>query len=235
MCYSNREKREILRRLKAAGCPIEVDVPPLEFQAEVTIIQTADAYLFDMGNRGIGIALCVRLAREKPGQITIVEFGDVHLPWRTQGVMWLDRRPPSSLPVYRLPNGFDFPGDNVLNHRFGEEGLRLRSGRCVEGYVLGTTLGRIPDRHIHGCIVDAEFSVLDALGHEFRGPVRFLVDRSTAPLSQRRSARPGVGEPRGWPLERAADPVDEPSLDTPNQQSARRISPSASLLVSPAT
>jgi len=210
------DKYEILRRIKAAGCPIEVDVSPLESQAEIRIIQRGDAYLFDMGNRGVGIALWVRLARENPGQITITEFGDVYLPWGTQGVLWLDRRPPSSSPVYSLPNGFAFPGETVLNHRFGEEGLRLRSGRSVEGYILGASLGRIPEQYIHGSIVDAEFSVLDALGREFRGPVRLLVDRSTVPLNQRRSARPVVGDPREWPAELAVEPPEEPKLDKPN-------------------
>lgn len=216
-----RDKYEILRRIKAAGCPIEVDVPPLESQAEVTIIQTGEAYLFDMGARGIGIALWVRLARAKPGQITIAEFGDVYLPWGTLRVMWLDRPLTSCLPVYRLPNSFDFPADTVLNHRLVEEGLRLRSGRFVEGYILGTALDRIPERQSHGSIVDAEFSLLDALGHEFRGSVRFLVDRSTAPLTQRRSARPGLGDPGERHVERAVEPLEQSRSDTPSQRTQR--------------
>lgn len=219
-----RDKYKVLRRIKAAGCPIEVDVPPLESQAEIAIIQAGDAYLFDLGTRGIGIVLWLRLAREKPGQITIAEFGDLHVPWGMIEVLWLDRRPPFCPPVYRLPNGFDFPGDTVLNHRLGEEGLRVRSGRSVEGYILGTTLSRIPDRHIHGSIVDAEFSVLDALGREFRGPVRFRVDRSTAPVSQRRSARPGLGDSCEWPLERPVDSLKESRSDTPGQRNQKGAS-----------
>lgn len=125
---------------------------------------------------------------------------------------------PPCLPVYCLPNGFSFPGDDVLNHRLDEGGLRVRSGRCVEGYVLGTTLGRIPEKHIHGTILDGEFSLLDALGHEFRGPVRFLVDRSTGSVSQRGSERPGVSGPGESPPERAADPLDEPRLDARSQR-----------------
>lgn len=149
MCYSNREKCEILSRIRAAGCPTEIEAPILASKAEVAIIQTDGAYLFDTGARGIGIALWVRLARERPGQITVAEFGDIYLPWRTLGVMWLGWPPQSCLPLYRLPNGFDFPADDVLNHRLDKVGLRLRRGQFVEGYILGTTVGRIPERHIH--------------------------------------------------------------------------------------
>src|SRR5579859_785990 len=101
-----RDKYDVLRRIKAAGCPIEMDIPAVESQPHVTIIQTGLAYLYALRTRGIGIALCVRLAREQLGQITIVELGDVYAPWGALSVIWLDRPPHSCLPVYRLPNGF---------------------------------------------------------------------------------------------------------------------------------
>ena len=209
-----RDKYDVLRRIKAAGCPIERGIPAVKSEPEMNIIQTGLAYLHTLGDRGIGIALCLRLAREKPGRITIVEFGDVYLPWGPVSVMWLDRRPQACVPVYRLPNGFDFPADTVLNHCLEGKGLCLRPGRSVEGYVLGTTLDRLPEQYGHGVILDAEFSVVDELGHEFRGQVRFAVDRSTATARRRHAAQPGLGIPGEWPLERAVNPPEEPRVDT---------------------
>ena len=213
-----RDQYEILRRIRAAGCPIETDLPTIESQSEISIFQTGDAYLFDMPDRGIAIALWVRLAREKSGQITIAEFGDVYLPWRTERVLWLHRPFRSGLPVYRLPNHWDFSADAVLNDRLYGEGLSVRSGRLVEGYVLGTILGRIPEQYRHGSVLDGEFSVVDVLGHEFRGPVRFLVDRSTGVNSQRRSSRQVVCVPGESSLERAVDPLEESRLKRPSQR-----------------
>lgn len=213
-----RDQYEILRRIKAAGCPIETDLPIIESKSEISIAQTGDAYLFHIPGRGIAMALWVRLAREKSGRITIAEFGDVYLPWGTERVIWLDRPFRSRMPIYRLPNRWDFSADTVLNDRLYGEGLCVRSGRLVEGYVLGTILGRVPDQYSDGSVVDAEFSVVDALGREFRGPVRFVVDRSTGTRSQRRSVRPGVGVPGERPLESPVDPVEPPPLDTSSQR-----------------
>jgi hypothetical protein len=208
MCScSAREKQELLRRIKAAGCPIEVDVPIVEARGEVTIRQTGDARLIDLGDRGTGVVLWVRFVRENPGQITIVEFGDVFAPWGELSTIWLDPLEDSPRPSYRLSNGFDFPRDSVLNDRLGDRGLCLRQGRLVEGYVLGSTKMPIPARYLHDCVLDVDFSVLDVAGREFRGQVRFAVDRS-APTLSRRPVRSGDGL-------YAPDKRPQPEVDSP--------------------
>jgi hypothetical protein len=190
MCHRKEtERQQILRRIQAAGCPIELAVPQVDTPNDLRIFQNGEAYLYDLGTAGTALALWMGLARETPGQISIVEFGDVIAPWGPLSASWLDP-PESSRPIYKLQNGFDFPRTSVLNDRLGESGLRVRSGHLLQGYVLGSTKMQIPERYIHGLLVEGQFSVFDGMGKELRGPVRFLVDRGTA---IGRSVRPGTG------------------------------------------
>jgi hypothetical protein len=193
MCNCNARSREqIFRQIKAAHCPIEVDVPD-DSRRELTIVQTGEATIFDLGDGGTALSLWVRFAREKPGQLAIAEFADVFFPWGPLSLIWLDPLPQSGWATYRLPNGFDFPRDVVLNDRLGGNGLCVRSGRFVEGFVLGSTQTRIPARCTTGYFLDAEFSVLDGKGRDFRGEVKLVVDRSTATATRPRPARSGGG------------------------------------------
>jgi hypothetical protein len=212
MCNCNARSRErIFRRIKAAHCPIEVDVPPDDSRRELTIVQTGEATLFDMGARGTALSLWVRFAREKPGQLAIAEFADMCLPSGPLSVIWLDPLPQSGCPSYRLPNGFEFPRDVVLNDRLGGNGLCVRSGRFVEGFVLGSTETRIPAKCSTRYPLDAQFSVLDGTGRDFCGEVQLVVDRSTATATRPRPARSGGGlyalNERPLPVERVPNRI----------------------------
>lgn len=194
VCHCNsRSKQELFRRIKASGCPIEVDIPADDLSRELTITQTGEATLFDLGDGGTALSLWMRFGRKIPGQLAIAEFADVFLPWGPLSVIWLDPLPQTGWPTYRLPNGFDFPRDDVLNDRLGGNGLCVRSGRFVEGFVLGSTETRIPARYSTGDFLDAEFAVLDGTGRDFRGEVQLVVDRSTATATRPRPARSGGG------------------------------------------
>ena len=188
MCHRKEaERQNILRRIQAAGCPIEVDLPRVDTRNELSIMQAGEAYLFDLGTAGSALALWMRLSRGLSGKISIVEFGDVFVSWGPMSTTWLDPLQESGPPIYRLPNGFDFPCDSVLNDRFGRSGLTVRSGQFLEGYALGSTKMQVPERFIHGSLLEGEFSVLDGMGREFRGEVQFLVDRLTQPIRRGRS------------------------------------------------
>lgn len=212
MCHCNsRSKQELFRRIKASGCPIEVDVPADDLSSELTITQTGEATIFDLGDGGAALSLWMRFARKSPGQLAIAEFADVFLPWGPLSVIWLDPLPESGWPSYRLPNGFDFPRDVVLNDRLGGIGLCVRSGRFVEGFVLGSTEQRIPARCNAGYLLGAEFSVLDGTGRDFRGEVQLIVDRSTATATRPRPTRSGGGlyalNERPLPVERVPNRI----------------------------
>lgn len=194
MCHRKEaERQNILRRIRAAGCPIELDVPPVDPRNELRVFQAGEAYLFDLGTAGTALVLWMRLARERSGQISIVEFGDVIVPWGQLSASWLDPLPEPSRSDYQLRNGFVFPRTLVLNDRLGESGLRVRSGQFLEGYALGSTKMQIPERYTHGSLLEGEFSVLDGIGREFRGEVQFVVDRRAQPIRRDRSVRRGGG------------------------------------------
>ena len=194
MCHRKEaERQKLLRRIRAAGCPIELDAPLVSDRNQLRIFQAGEAYLIDLGTTGTALVLWMRFAREAEGQISIVEFGDVILPWGPLSASWLDPLPEPSRSDYQLQNGFVFPRTSVLNDRLGESGLRVRSGQFLEGYALGSTKMQIPERYIHGSHLEGEFSVLDGIGREFRGEVQFVVDRRAQPIRRDRSVRPGGG------------------------------------------
>jgi len=188
-----------------------VEFPADDLSSELTITQTGEATLFDLGDGGAALSLWMRFARKSPGQLAIAEFADVFLPWGPLSVIWLDPLPQSGRPSYRLPNGFDFPRDVVLNDRLDGNGLCVRSGRFVEGFVLGATDTQIPAQCSTGYFVDAEFSVLDGTGRDFRGEVQLVVDRSTATGTRPRPARLGGGlyalNERPLPVERVPNRI----------------------------
>lgn len=187
-----REQWELLCRIAAAGCPIDVDLRTPATSEDLIISQEAEANLFDMGRRGACLSLYILVASAR-GRITIAEFGDVIAPWAPLRVTWLSPLPDSSRAYpYVLPNRFEFPRDTVLNDKLGETGKTLQRGQHIEGFALGYTPIPIPEIYVHGSPVDAEFSVFDVLGEEYRSPVKFLVDRLCGGVQQR-SARTGQG------------------------------------------
>ena len=207
MCQS--EKRALIRRIAAAGCPIDVDPGP----DELTILQKGEARIMDMGYGYIGIVLYMMLVREVPGQIVVEEFGGVFLPWDALSVTWLDPLPNSSrTAVYKLPNGFSLGRDPVLNDKLGESGIRLRAGHHVEGWVLGYAKTTIPETYNHGALLPAQFSMVDVLGREYCGDIVFFVDRMGGRISLP-AVRPGAG---------LYEPCDPPGKSTEDQSARAR-------------
>ncbi len=207
MHQSKDEKRALFRQLIAAGCPVDVDPGP----DELTITQDGESYIMDMGNESVGIVLHVALTRELPGQIIVKEFGDLFLPWGRMPAIWLDPLEKGSDVPYKLPKGFSFERDLVLNDKLGASGMRLRRGDYVSGLVLGYVRTRISEKYNHGQLLDAKFSVFDVTGKEYRGDVRFFMDREGSKM-RRSAVRPGKGlfEPAEPAFESTLKPTARP-------------------------
>lgn len=202
MCRQN-EKQTLVSRIAAAGCPIDMDERP----AALRIVQKGEAHIIDMGYGRAAIVLYMALARDAPGQVVVEEFGDILLPWGALSADWLDPLPRSARPFYKLPNRFSLERDIVLNDKLGDSGITLRRGHRVEGYVLGHTTIPIPQTYNHGVLVDAEFSVVDIAGHEYRGDVRFSIDRTGPRLRPAVRRGPGLFAPDPPPPEWNQEPL----------------------------
>jgi hypothetical protein len=188
------EQQRLLSRLSAAGCPL--DQEPLEEEKdamEFVVHQTGEAYLFELKSPGSAIVMDICIGRQKPGEGTIRDFGALQGPWGVWHPIWCAPLK-SGKGVYRLRNGDEFERDLVLNDQLDAQGIRLRRGEFVEGYVLGYAPNVFPAEFRHRMLVDARFSVADFLGRESVGEVRFMVDRSDlmqAPIF--RNSRPAAG------------------------------------------
>ena len=221
MCQCRqREKLDLFRRITAAGCPIDVDLREPATSEDLIITQKAEANLFAMGPRGACLSIYMLLASAK-GQITVAELGDVIAPWGPLAVTWLDTpsAPSQKYRPYQLPNGFEFPREDVLNDKIGEEGKTLRRGEHIEGFALGYTATPIPEAFLHGIPVAAEFFVVDVLGREHGGRVEFVVDRLYGGMRKRRASRFYDGlhtpDPRSGPDDCGLPEMPRPRSDRP--------------------
>jgi hypothetical protein len=218
MCQN--KKSELFRRIAAAGCPIDVDLQAPATPEDLIIKQKGDADLFAMGRGGACLSIYMLLASAK-GQITVAELGDVIAPWGPLAVTWLDTPSASSQKYrpYQLPNGFEFPREDVLNDKVGEEGKTLRRGEHIEGFALGYTATPIPEAYLDGISVAAEFFVVDVLGREHRGRVQFVVDRVYGGMQKRRASRFDDGlhapDPRSGPDDCGLPEMPRPRSDRP--------------------
>jgi hypothetical protein len=212
MCGNRRdEKQAFRRRLVAAGCPIDADLGP----DELKIMQDGEAQLQDLGTGHVAVLFYIVLVREEPGQIVVKEFGELVLPWGPVSVVWLSPQIGSSRALYKLPNGWSFERDRVLNDKLSESGIRLRHGQHVEGYVLGYSKTTIPEMYKHGVLLQAQFSVIDVVGREYHGDVVFFVDRKGGRISLPK-VRPGAA------LYEPCDPPEK-SIEDPSASARQRL------------
>ena len=180
---SNRDLRDGLRRLRAAGCPIESTV-----DTGLIILQNDECAMLDVSG-GTGIKVNIRIFWEGPGKITIARLGEVITPWAVLQPFWLEptQERESRFKNYRFLDGTDFPGDSVLNHRV-EAGLKLSPSTGVKGLLLGHVASPIPGIHLHGACLKSEVTMYDFLGSEHRAEVIFIIDRALRTRPRRREA-----------------------------------------------
>jgi hypothetical protein len=198
---SSRDSQDCLRRLRAAGCPIEGSV-----DTGLNILQNDDCVLLDRWG-GTGIKVNVRIYWEGPGAITIARLGEVITPWAVLQPLWLEptEERGARFKNYRFLDGTDFPGDSVLNHRV-EAGLKLSPRTGAKGLLLGLVASAIPSIHSHGICLKSEVTMYDFQGNEHRGEVEFIVDRAVR-------TRPRRGEGLFAPADGPNTPVNRCSAD----------------------
>jgi len=192
------ESRALMRRLRAAGCPVpaEDDCPRPDLTVAVNSSQQTRAYDFRTSTEYVFV---VRITNQSYARLEIQRY-KLRLPWPVPNPIWLSD-PRVHLPeaqVYRLPSGREFPYDQVLNHRMGKLGT-LEPGEAREGVLLAfSILRRISDEYLHGTPFEAELSVFDQYGRRHRSLIEMVADR-TATINLEVMKRPrGKGLCDDW-------------------------------------
>jgi hypothetical protein len=185
---TKEEKLTIRRRILAAGVPLdERDVD----DSSLRIQQTGDSEVFVLGPDpgGTGCFLHVEVVNPCRELIIICEFA-IRLPWGGEDFDWPSdpQEYHSRLNLYKLPFGWEFPRDVVLNHRTYERG-RLRYRDHLLGFLLCWGMKSIPVRYKHGEHIPVELVIMDQFQNEHTTRIEAVVDRMTR--ASRRKANRG--------------------------------------------
>ena len=180
--------RMLLRRLRAAGCPVPAEddcsLPPPYLTIEVCNPDQTRAYDFCASSEFV---FAVRITNHSYAPLEIQQF-KCRLPWLV--AVTLPRIDMKEAEKYRLPSGLEFPCDTVLNHRVAELG-KLEPGEHREGLLLAFSPRRRLDAEcLHGSVFPAELSIFDQYGRRHRSLVDMVADRTAtinrAAFQQRR-------------------------------------------------
>lgn len=165
------------RRLFAAGCPTVIEVstePQPDIRVDVSRPEVTVAY--DM-RAGTEYVFGLRVTNCSWSRLKIERYR-ARFEWMAN-LYWLgDPRVNSpQKKVYRLESGLEFPCQDVLNHRVGDQGL-IEPGKSIEGVLLAYTMFEpIPPEYIHGDEALATLSVTDQHGRHHRSPIEFSINR----------------------------------------------------------
>lgn len=167
--YRNRISAEMRSRLTTAGCPIEAPMTPsaAAVGGRIQLTQTGgvvESRLVEILPKCFACVLALRIATDLPRDLLIGGW-DLRLPWSDPGFRWLEDPDEFELPRDEYMLGVRdlvFPRSAVLNHR-----RRYRRHELVDGLLLGICDADVPDRFVHGALVEGKLVALD----EFAEPV----------------------------------------------------------------
>ena len=217
------EKRMVLRRLRAAGCPVPAGddcSPPPDLTIEVCNPEQTRAYDYRTSTECV---FAVRIKNNSYARLEAWKFR-CRFPWPAP-MIW-PRIDMKERKVYLLPSGREFPGDTVLNHCIGELG-KLEPGEQREGLLLAFSPRRwIAAECLHGSVFPAELSIFDQYGRRHRSFVEMVAD-CTATIDWAALKRTGKGlyddgsEPGDITREEVANPWPERKDLRPDPQGVR--------------
>jgi hypothetical protein len=166
LSLSNTEQQEYndaIERLTAVGV-----IPPAEkpsHGARTLIVEPmggpTDSFVHAPSVGGYGIAIWVRIIALISG-INVCDC-EVTPQWgEDNGICLVDM--PERVPYYTVPGGFEYPLDEVLNHRFF--GRRyLKRGQMLQGVVIAQSFGSPPAWCINGISIGVELHLFDQFGN----------------------------------------------------------------------
>jgi hypothetical protein len=194
MKKKNAVDQTLIRRLRAAGCPMPGDWED-DPQPDLTIAVSRPEVTRAHCMRGWVEYVFAILIRNLSYEGLKVEKFDCCFDWPTR-LTWLgDPRIYSpEKQVYRLPgSGREFPYEMVLNHRTGRLG-NINPGETLEGICLAFRECRgLPDECFVGSVIQAELSIVDQHGREHVSEIKVEVDLTATITPRMLMRRPGQG------------------------------------------
>lgn len=189
---------ELVRRLRAAGIPLEADEDDVGIAAlptyGLTIMQTGECSVFDLDPCGVGYILDLRVVPNVPWPFELSAL-ELDLPWQDSYLHWiLDPLETFAKDgMYWLPNkeSLGYPRDQVINHLVGT-GKQISRGRSFGGLLLGVG-AFMPDTILQGSEVPALVRISDQFGKQYSSAFSLRASRMDATrrtqLQEKRATR----------------------------------------------
>jgi hypothetical protein len=175
--YNDAEKgRELMRRIQAAGIPVNVDVAK---DSALLIRQDFEAYesmIFDV-NAGAGIVLPLKITPIMPEFV----FSDFHveLPrWENAWFRLLEETDTSDWRHYEFyeRSELKFNRDESMNRFVGDQRV-MRRDRPATGLLLAFSSAPMPDDIKRGEMLEASLKIYDQFEHAHSASIRLRAER----------------------------------------------------------
>ena len=168
----------MLRRLRAAGCPMPTD-PPNEPERDLIIEVTRPDFTVASHLRGGGteFIFAVRITNRSYARLRLRRFL-ASMPWPAK--LQFPTGPRIDAPeekVYPLRSGRECRCEELLNTRLSQE-LEIEPSGHLEGILLAYSMfHEIPGDYMHGSTVPAEIGVVDQFERRHWAEIELLIDR----------------------------------------------------------
>jgi hypothetical protein len=188
-----KEDLELLRRMRAAGVPLELNdddragtcPPAIGLSIEWNAVGIAQ----EIGTISTGYIVDMYIVPNLPWPVEI-RSAVLDLPWADPHFQWIcdPAENGAKYGMYWLPGtDLGYSRDRIINHIIGS-GKALTRGRSLSGILLGHGM-RMPESVSHGNEVPAFLRVFDQFGREFSAAMPLRADRLSSKSQTRKSKR----------------------------------------------
>jgi hypothetical protein len=144
-----------LSQLRRLGFQLPPEYGDVKRPAPTITVEQAECEIFcpivDLADGRTLYLIWLSLVATVPG--TRLDYYRIEPPWPDSNFEALQRFEDSHVgEYYRLPGGFDFPREDILNFKFLKSGWRLPEHR-VEGLLCAVSTTPIPDEFKHGATI----------------------------------------------------------------------------------
>lgn len=193
MKNKNAVDQILIRRLRAAGCPMPEDCEDDPMPGLVPVVSKPKMTRVYVIPGWAEYVLPVRITNHSYDCLEVQKF-ECNSYWPTRLIGPMD---PGTCrhekQTYRLPgSGRTFPYERVLNHRTGRAGL-INPGDSMEGILLAFRCHPYPEECLSRPVIPVELSIVDQYGREHVSKIEVTVDRTAIINSMPRSSRHGRG------------------------------------------
>ena len=190
MRNKNAVDQILIRRLRAAGCPMPEECEDDPMPGLVAVVSRPEITRAYVMRGWAEYVLFLQIKNHSYDCLEVQKFECYsHWPIRVVGPRICG---PEKRAYFLQGSGRTFPYESVLNHRTGRAGL-INPGDSMEGILLAFRCQRCPDECLSDLVIPAELSIVDQYGRLHVSEIKVTVDRAAIVNSLKLGGRQGRG------------------------------------------